>query len=68
MNTGRNVKLNPQSGNGDALTSEILIMPDGRVLAHNLTSVFTAMLSELNPNDPQVTLRRKQTTNNDHAC
>ena len=71
MNNGRyvkSVKSNPQNGNEVALTSEILIMPDGRVLAHNLTPVFTAILSELNPDDSQFSPRRKQTKNNDYAC
>lgn len=43
---------------GVALLSEILILPDGRVLGHSLTPVFTRMLSELNPDDPQLTPRR----------
>lgn len=32
-----------------ALTSEVLILPDGRVLAHDLTPVFAGMLRGLNP-------------------
>ena len=68
MKNGRNEKSGPQSANGGELTSEILIMPDGRVLAHNLTSVFTAMLSELNPDDSQFSPRRKQSKSQHHAC
>ncbi len=37
-----------------ALVSEILILPDGRVLGHSLTRMFSQLLSELNPDDPQI--------------
>ena len=30
-------------------TSELLILPDGQVLVHNLTPVFAQLLLELNP-------------------
>jgi len=40
-----------------AAASEILILPDGRILAHNLTPAFAAMLSELNPDDRQIATR-----------
>jgi len=33
--------------------SEVLILGDGRVLGHNLTPEFTALLAALNPADPQ---------------
>lgn len=33
--------------------SEILIEPDGSVLAHSLTPTFTRLLHGLNPRDPQ---------------
>ena len=36
------------------LMSELLIMPDGRIYAHNLTPAMAAVLSELNPNDTQI--------------
>ena len=32
-------------------TSELLVLPDGQVLAHNLTPVLAAVLAELNPSD-----------------
>jgi hypothetical protein len=41
-----------------ALTSEVLILPDGRVLAHNLTPVFADLLHELNPEEPRLVTRR----------
>ena len=39
--------------------SELLILPDGRVMAHNLTPDFVALLSELNPDAPQFRPRRE---------
>ena len=39
--------------------SELLILPDGRVMAHNLTPNFVAMLSELNPDAPEYRPRRE---------
>jgi hypothetical protein len=32
-------------------SEEILILTDGRILAHNLTPVMAAVLRQLNPND-----------------
>ncbi len=40
-----------------ALTSEVLILPDGRVLAHDLTPVFAGMLRGLNPDDSHFAAR-----------
>ena len=45
------------------LVSEILILPDGNVLAHNLTPVFTALLSQLNPRDQQISPRVEKSGN-----
>jgi len=42
-----------------AATSEILILPDGRILAHNLTPAFAALLSDLNPDDRQIARRSR---------
>ena len=39
------------------LTSELLILPDGRILVHNLTSAFAELLSQLNPADEQIRSR-----------
>lgn len=39
------------------LVSELLILPDGRVLVHNLTPTFATLLSELNPHCEQITSR-----------
>jgi hypothetical protein len=35
----------------DPMTSELLILPDGRIFAQNITPVMAALLSELNPQD-----------------
>ena len=39
------------------LMSELLIMPDGRIYAHNLTPEMAAVLSELNPEDEAIKQR-----------
>ena len=35
-------------------TSELLILADGRILVHNLTPAFAAVLRDLNPADEQI--------------
>ena len=42
---------------GENLVSEFLILPDGRILAHNLTQPFAELLHELNPDDEQISSR-----------
>jgi hypothetical protein len=37
--------------------SELLILPDGRILVHNLTQPFAELLHELNPDCEQITSR-----------
>lgn len=37
--------------------SELLIMPDGKIYAHNLTPEMAAVLSELNPEDETIKQR-----------
>lgn len=46
-------------------TSELLLLPDGRVLLHNLTPAMARWLAELNPNDPQLAPRAASKT--EHA-
>lgn len=36
------------------LMSELMIMPDGRIYAHNLTPAMAAVLSELSPGDEAI--------------
>jgi hypothetical protein len=38
-------------------SAEILILPDGRILAHNITPAVAAVLAELNPADEPMRLR-----------
>jgi len=40
--------------------SEILILPDGRILVHNLTQPFAELLRQLNPTDEQFKARSTQ--------
>jgi len=42
---------------GESQVSELLILPDGRVLVHNLTPAFAGLLRELNPDDEQISPR-----------
>ena len=44
------------------LTSELLLLPDGRILVHNLTPAFAGLLKELNPDDEQIRLRSVPST------
>jgi hypothetical protein len=39
------------------LTTELLILADGRILAHNVTPAFAALLNTLNPGDEQIAPR-----------
>jgi hypothetical protein len=41
--------------------SEFLILPDGKILAHNITSETARLLSELNPRDRA--MRRRANSN-----
>ena len=42
---------------GKDQVSELLILPDGRILVHNLTQTFAELLHELNPDAEQITSR-----------
>jgi hypothetical protein len=50
---------NKRHRTGRALTSELLVLPDGRVLVHNLTPSFAGLLRELNPHDEQLGQRNR---------
>lgn len=43
-----------------APTSEFMILPDGRVMARNLTPELAEVLALLNPGDEQIRLRAGQ--------
>lgn len=40
-----------------SLQTELLILPDGRILVHNLTQPFAELLHELNPDAEQISSR-----------
>ena len=40
-----------------SLTTELLILPDGRIFVQNLTQPFAELLKELNPNCQQIASR-----------
>ena len=42
-------------------TQELLILADGRILTHNLTSAMAAVLRELNPEDEAMQQRADAT-------
>jgi hypothetical protein len=42
-----------------AETSELLLLPDGRVFAHNITTAMAAVLYELNCQDEQLSPRSR---------
>jgi hypothetical protein len=42
--------------------SELLILPDGQILVHNLTAAFADVLHELNPTEKQITARTRSST------
>ena len=44
----------------DEQSSELLILPDGRILVHNLTPAMACVLNELNPEDDTIKLRLEQ--------
>ena len=40
-----------------AQTTEVLLLPNGQILVHNLTPAMAALLSEFNPTDLPMRLR-----------
>ena len=47
---------------GQSLTTELLLLPDGRILVHSLTPAFAELLNGLNPDDEQIGSRACQIT------
>jgi hypothetical protein len=47
----------------DQSTGEMLILPDGKILAHNISPVLAGMLSALNPADE--TMKRRANPKNE---
>ncbi len=60
MNRSQAMKLRetqkPAAGE-NGLTTELLLLPDGRILVHNLTQPFAELLGDLNPGCEQITSR-----------
>ena len=55
----------PSTGADPALSTELLVLPDGRILVHNLTPVFADLLNELNPADDAIKLRASESRTTD---
>ena len=53
------MKANPknQSRQPESLLSELLVLPDGRILVHNLTQPLAGLLRQINFHDRQIALR-----------
>ena len=49
-----------------ALTTELLILPDGRILVQNLTQPFAELLHELNPRCEQIASRTPNRASSGH--
>ena len=47
-------------------SSEILILPDGKILAHNITPIMAKVLSELDPDDDAMQRRAEPENNLKH--
>jgi hypothetical protein len=56
----RRVETGDETEGDSALPhSELLILPDGRILVHNLTPAFADLLHHLNPDEEQITARAR---------
>jgi len=53
--------MNAKRTRSSAATSELLVLPDGRVLAHNLTPALAALLAEFDPGDDSMQARARKT-------
>ncbi len=49
--------MNENIETNESLTTELLILPDGQILVHNLTQPFAELLRELNPDGEQISSR-----------
>jgi hypothetical protein len=54
LNTSENLTPDRARSPGPGSTSELLILPDGKILVHNLTLPFARLLQELNPDEGQI--------------
>jgi len=51
---------------GESQVSELLILPDGRILVHNLTPAFAGLLTGLNPDCEQIASRLTSQASKNH--
>ena len=63
MNTAMKHRI---SAKKTALTTELLILPDGRILVQNLTQPFAELLHELNPRCEQIASRTLNRASSGH--
>jgi len=52
----------PKPHSAECQSTELLILPDGHILVHNLTTAFADLLHELNPACEQITDRTRPFT------
>jgi hypothetical protein len=57
-----NARITTPASPSDTATNEMLLLPDGRVLVHNLTPELARVLAGLNPNDAQLAPRALPST------
>ena len=55
--TVREANPNTEQDSAPLLTTELLLLPDGRILVHNLTPAFAGLLHKLNPDDEHISSR-----------
>ena len=58
------MKSKPRKTEADL--SEVLILPDGKILAHNITPAMARVLTELNPKDEAMSHRAQRKNNFNH--
>jgi hypothetical protein len=57
----------PLPARSEKAISEILILADGRILAHNLSPTMAGILADLNPADEAMNLRARRKKGFKHA-
>jgi len=61
MNSDQKTRPSRESSNGGAEShTQLLLLPDGRILAHNLTPAMAQILQQLDPHDRLMRQRRQR--------